>query len=646
MKKLFFVFSILLFSVSGFSQRTLIVDVVRGVDSLFWADARKVTGVSNDVDLSFNDSLKLVTEYAVRQFVINQLAAGSGQNIYNTSDSLVQPVNLTIDGFKLTFVQTSKGDVDFSKGITVRGIDFHSGESTDSSTVVIGSDAALNVISADNVIIGKEAGYATTNTGKQVFIGARAGKNNTTGGFSVYVGYEAGRENTTGLDNTIIGHIAGQHNQTGNFNTYLSYGAGRYHLNTDENVFSGWGCGYGPFDDNGLYNEGAQNYFGGYQSGFKWHLGDRNTLLGYLCGEWGNGAFDNVATGFKAGWKIRDGDNNTFIGAYSGEQDSTGVNNAFVGSSSGSTASGSNGTILGANVQPPVDTASNFISIGIGNGDKKIEWYEGLMELNGKVGIGDGFSPSYQLDVKAQSNTIFRASYDANPFFAVNRTGGTGIDMVFGNSAERMYLGLMNGANDLSFRTSNAGIPTSLLVNYVNGNVAIGHDTPTAKLHVVGGAKIDSVLSLVPTPNVPVGNSGNTYMDDGTNTSSGNPELRINDGNGWRSPVMAHVIHMMDFNATESVANGAGNQIFLVPPELNGKTLNELRAKAVSHVSGSIDVQIHVNGVAQGSGFVITGTTPNAESLSHVLSTNDIVSVFYANLSGSLLGMSITLTIE
>ncbi|MEM6965091.1 MAG: tail fiber domain-containing protein, partial [Bacteroidota bacterium] len=93
-----------------------------------------------------------------------------------------------------------------------------------------------------NVIIGDQAGTATTTGVANTFLGFLAGSKTTTAERNTFVGGGAGRDNTTGQLNTYIGVDAGRDNTTGNNNTYLGLNAGLQN-NGSGNVFIGYLAG-------------------------------------------------------------------------------------------------------------------------------------------------------------------------------------------------------------------------------------------------------------------------------------------------------------------------------------------------------------------------------------------------------------------
>ena len=65
--------------------------------------------------------------------------------------------------------------------------------------------------------------------------------------------------------------------------------------------------------------------------------------------------------------------------------------------------------------------------------------------------------------------------------------------------------------------------------NFFNGNVGIGTNAPARKLHVSDAMRLEPLSAA---PSSPA--TGDMYMDDGTNTSNGNPKLMVYDGTTWQ----------------------------------------------------------------------------------------------------------------
>ena len=95
-----------------------------------------------------------------------------------------------------------------------------------------GLNMGQNTTAGRNIFIGFEAGNATvpaplTNTGNQnLFTGYQSGLNNTSGRANVFSGYQSGLGNTTGEANVFSGHSSGSQNTTGSLNTAVGFNSG------------------------------------------------------------------------------------------------------------------------------------------------------------------------------------------------------------------------------------------------------------------------------------------------------------------------------------------------------------------------------------------------------------------------------------
>lgn len=66
------------------AQRTLIANKIKGLDRIEWSDGNVTIGVSNDSTFTGADSLKLVTEWALRNYFNNHSSGGGNQNLNYT----------------------------------------------------------------------------------------------------------------------------------------------------------------------------------------------------------------------------------------------------------------------------------------------------------------------------------------------------------------------------------------------------------------------------------------------------------------------------------------------------------------------------------------------------------------------------------
>ena len=112
------------------------------------------------------------------------------------------------------------------------------------NNVAVGYRSLLSSTSANNVAIGKDAGFTVTSGGNNTYIGFGSGPNSSggTGSQNTMVGYLSGNQMSTGAKNTIVGAYNGNQNgldiRTSNNNVILSDGDGniRFHTNSSGNT--------------------------------------------------------------------------------------------------------------------------------------------------------------------------------------------------------------------------------------------------------------------------------------------------------------------------------------------------------------------------------------------------------------------------
>ena len=232
----------------------------------------------------------------------------------------------------------------------------------------------------NSVFIGEDAGANDDlSANVNVFIGQQAGNSNTTGASNVAIGYQALQFNTTGGANTVVGRWAMQNNTTGNNNTAVGY----YTLRSNTT---------------GIHNVG---------------LG-QTALTNNTSGS------ANTATGYFALWTNVDGIRNTGIGFFS-LGDNIGDYNIALGYRSGDNiTSGNQNIIIGYDVDAPIGTASNQLSIGnliFGTGINGT----GTTVSTGNIGIGTN-APTEKLHVQGGAR-ITSLSGVGNRLVQSNATG-------------------------------------------------------------------------------------------------------------------------------------------------------------------------------------------------------------------------------
>jgi len=216
---------------------------------------------------------------------------------------------------------------------------------------------------ADNVLVGKNAGYNTTTGANNVSIGSISLEANTTGSRNTAIGAESMNDNTTADNNTAIGYASLSKNTTGTSNTALGWAALEVNTTASNNVAVGHAAarsnttgtriiaiGYGALDAQDTENDniaigynamttnnaGAENNIaiGNYALDAAL-TGDRNVVIGHYAMTSATGALEDTVIGDYAGEGITTGAYNTCIGKNSGNHTATLVNgsqNVLIGS--------------------------------------------------------------------------------------------------------------------------------------------------------------------------------------------------------------------------------------------------------------------------------------------------------------------------
>ena len=106
---------------------------------------------------------------------------------------------------------------------------------------------------------------------------------------------------------------------------------------------------------------------------------------------------------------------------------------------------------------------------------------------SGRIGIGTS-DPGLQMDLRKSDTPAVRLSQD-------NSGGFTAQTWDMGGNEANFFIRDLTGGSKLSFRIR-PGAPTSSVDIAASGNVGIGTDKPTAKLHVAGNAFVTGTLEI------------------------------------------------------------------------------------------------------------------------------------------------------
>lgn len=326
--------------------------------------------------------------------------------------------------------------------------------STGSSNTFTGYGAGyFNTIGDRNAFFGAAAGISNISGYANTFLGHRAGYLNGDGIFNVYIGEEAGLANVSGSRNVVIGGAAGSLSPSGSNNSVLGTDAGQNNTGDDNSFF---GSEAGRDNTTGTSNAffgrlsgrantaGKFNSFFGFSSGAANTLGNENSFFGMRSGEANIGGSQNAFFGTIAGQGNTTGGSNTFVGRAAGANNTTGSFNTAVGANSAAgccvfTLTGNNNSFFG-------NSSGGQITSGGGNSF---------------FGSLSGYGPK-----TLQNTTLIGSGTNA------------GVDGITNATAI--------GANAVVSQSNSV-----VLGN--NANVGIGTSAPTAKLEVVGDAKVSGV---------------------------------------------------------------------------------------------------------------------------------------------------------
>ena len=215
---------------------------------------------------------------------------------------------------------------------------------TGNNTTAVGYQAGYtNTTGTNGTYLGYQAGYTTTGSGF-VGVGYRAGyvKSGSDNFASVMVGNEAGVATTSGLDNTFVGGFVARANTTGSSNTALGTAALYSNTTASNNTAVGYQAGYST--------TGATSSF--------------NVFLGIQAGYSATSGNSNLVVGSVAGYSLTTGTNNTFVGCNTSSAAcayymTTGSKNTILGGYSGNQG--------GLDIR----TASNYIVLSDGDGNPR-----------------------------------------------------------------------------------------------------------------------------------------------------------------------------------------------------------------------------------------------------------------------------------
>lgn len=366
------------------------------------------------------------------------------------------------------------------------GFDANKTNTTSGQNVFIGHEAGKNNSGWNNTVIGYQSGVNITGDFNSYY-GIWSGNLNSTGHRNTFLGAVAGAENTTGSWNVFLGTDAGQKNTAGNSNVYIGFEAGLNSTTVGQNVFIGQRAGRD-------LTTGDNNTFVGTHAGMVTTTGYNNTFVGKNSGTANTTGFENAFFGGYAGWKNTTGSDNAFFGRDAGLNNLTGNGNAFFGEVSGiNTTSGNANTFIGQAAGTQNTTGSNNVALGqnaqtgaaltnaVAIGANSSVTTSNSLVLGGtganavNVGIGTT-APAFPL------------SFNNNLGDKISLWGSPGNTYGLGMQAFLMQIYSGTAADDIAFGYGGSASFTERMRIKGNGNVGIGTNAPTSKLHIVGDA--------------------------------------------------------------------------------------------------------------------------------------------------------------
>ena len=377
----------------------------------------------------------------------------------------------------------------------------------------------FNTTGVNNTAVGSNALYC--NTGNyNTAVGSDSLQCNTTGTNNASLGYRALQRNTTGSQNTAMGFCSLYANVTGSNNTSLGYmslqdntgGAntaiGRSSLQENTTGHSNTAVGYMSLRDNtvGRYNtaignnglrdntSGERNTAVGLGAMLLNESGCCNTAIGMYAAYYGTTAYNNTAIGYTSLFCITTGNENTATGMCSLRKTNTGSGNVATGYRAlACNTEGISNTAIGRCAGCNITTGSCNIFIGA--------YTEG-----GSVSDSNAIAIGYDVNTCGSNTINIGNSLNTKTIFEYGNVGigtdnptaklhiadsGGDVKLIIDRTDARTYSIYTESNGSLRIKDEDASTDRISILS--GGNVGIGTDDPDYKLHTVGGAGVFDV---------------------------------------------------------------------------------------------------------------------------------------------------------
>ncbi len=300
------------------------------------------------------------------------------------------PLTATLNSVNIT------GTVNITGSINLNGDNLFT--ITNDRNIVIGGNGNYYGI-GDNVFIGKDAGYGSTNANGSNFIGGNAGYGATNANSSNFIGGNAGYGATNVNSSNFIGGNAGLLATDANSSNFIGLTAGREAINASYSNFIGVNAGYSA-------TNAAFSNFLGWNAGQDATNANASNFLGSFAGYKATNAYYSHFLGYFTGTEAINAYYSNFLGNGAGAFAENASYSTLMGYKVGSTnfavsSIGSNNIIIGTNITlaPARKDSINIGGILFGSGSYSTTTENAFSgSANGRIGINQPL-PIFSLDV-------------------------------------------------------------------------------------------------------------------------------------------------------------------------------------------------------------------------------------------------------